>query len=58
MLPRLCGVSVRKLPSPTPERQMTLVARDAEARRLLSDSCLPRLVAVLPHLASEITVTP
>ncbi len=29
-LPHLGGVAVRKLPSPTPERQVTLVTRDGE----------------------------
>jgi len=66
-LERLGGVSVHRLPSPTPERQMTLITRDVEwigiaeqlardARRLLVDTDLPRLFALLPHLGKEIEV--
>ena len=66
-LPRLGGVAVRKLPTPTPERQVTLVTREGEweqtaarlateARRLLVDKYLPELVDKLPELASEISV--
>lgn len=66
-LPHLGGVAVRKLPSPTPERQVTLVTRDGEwaetaqrlaneARRLLTDIHLPRLLAVMPQLETEIEV--
>ena len=66
-LERLAGVAVHRLPSPTPERQMTLITRDGEwngmaeqlareARRLLVDTYLPRLFAVLPHLGKEIEV--
>ncbi len=67
-LSRLGGVAVHKLPSPTPERQVTLVTREgeweqtaarlaAEARRLLTDKFLPELVDKLPELASEISAT-
>jgi len=67
-LPRLGGVAVRKLPIPTPERQVTMVTREgeweqtagrlaAEARRLLADKYLPELVERLPELASEISIT-
>lgn len=64
---RLGGVAVRKLPNPTPERQVTLVTREGEwehtaarlateTRRLLVDKYLPELVDKLPELASEISV--
>lgn len=66
-LARLNGIAVRKLPAPTPERQVTLVTREgewgqtaarlaSETRRLLVDKFLPQLIANLPDLASEISV--
>jgi len=65
ILPLLDGVTVRKLPAPVPERQVTLVTREgewaetaarlaAEARRLLAEKFLPKLVAAVPELGSEI----
>lgn len=64
---RMAGVAVRKLPSPAPERQVTMVTRQgeweqtaarlvAEARRLLAEKYLPELLAAQPELASEISV--
>lgn len=63
---RLKGIAVRKLPAPTPERQVTLVTREgewqhiaellaAETRRLLIEKFLPQLIAEMPYLNTEIT---
>ena len=64
---RLKGIAVRKLPAPTPERQVTLVTREgewqhiaellaAETRRLLIEKFLPQLIVEMPFLNTEITV--
>ena len=66
-LTRLKGIAVRKLPAPTPERQVTLVTREgeweqmagrlaAETRRLLVEKFLPQLLANMPYLQTEIIV--
>lgn len=66
-LARLNGIAVRKLPAPTPERQVTLVTREgeweqtaarlaSETHRLLVHKFLPQLIDNLPELGSEISV--